>query len=172
MKSFNIIISILTITLINLSCSKDQPGNTNNPELSNIGTMKNLNQSNEAFSNNKITVSSKYEFPDNNGIGPIKEITLGTIDQNLVKQGTKIFTMQCISCHKLDSKDVGPSLRNVTKKYTPIYIMNYLLNTTEMQKQDPLMQKLVSEYKIMMPDQQLTRDGARAILEYLRSVEK
>jgi len=34
------------------------------------------------------------------------------------------------------------------------------------------MQKLVGEYKVMMPDQQLTRDDARAILEYLRSVEK
>jgi cytochrome c551/c552 len=171
MKSFFIIISVLTITLINFSCSKNKSGNTNNPEIINSGTMQSINQSNEAYSNNSTYASSKYEYPDNNGIGPIKELSIDLIDQNLVLQGNKIFNMQCISCHKLDSRDVGPPLRNVTKKYTPIYIMNYLLNTTEMQKQDPLMQKLVSEYKIMMPDQQLTRDGARAILEYLRSVE-
>jgi hypothetical protein len=41
-----------------------------------------------------------------------------------------------------------------------------------MQKRDPLMQKLGSEYKIYMPDQQLARDDARAVLEYLRSIEK
>ena len=76
--------------------------------------------------------------------------------------------MQCLACHKLNSKDVGPALKNVQKSIHSIYIINYLLNTTEMQKRVPLMQKLVSEYKIMMPDQQLTRDGARAILEYLR----
>jgi hypothetical protein len=171
MKSFFIFITFLTITFIGISCSKEKQEDTVNPGYNNSGSLQSSNQTNSTSTNNNAS-SSKYEYPDNNGIGPIKEITLGAIDQNLVIQGTKIFNMQCISCHKLDSRDVGPSLRNVTKMNTPLYIMNYLLNTTEMQKQDPLMQKLVSEYKIMMPDQQLTRDGAWAILEYLRSVEK
>ena len=48
--------------------------------------------------------------------------------------------------------------------------MNYLLNTTEMQKKDPILKKLVDEYKVIMPDQQLTKDDARSVLEYFRSV--
>ncbi len=116
--------------------------------------------------------SSKYEYPDDNGIGPVKDVTLGTIDPKLVSAGSKIFNTKCIACHQLDTRLVGPPLRDVTKKNTPVFIMNYLLNTTEMQKKDPIMKKLVDEYKVIMPDQQLTKNDARAVLEYLRSVAK
>ncbi len=115
---------------------------------------------------------SKYEFPDDNGIGPIKNVTIGPIDPKLVAAGSKIFNTKCIACHQLDTRLVGPPLRNITKKNTPEFIMNYLLNTTEMQKKDPIMAKLVDEYKILMPDQQLSQNDARAVLEYFRSVEK
>ena len=127
----------------------------------------------QAGSNSSFDKTSAfdYKYPNDNGIGPIKELSVGAIDQNLVSQGERIFNMKCMACHKLDTRDVGPPLRNVTKKYTPVYMMNYLLNTTEMQRKDPLMQKLVAEYKVIMPDQVLTRDDARALLEYFRSKE-
>jgi len=162
MKSFLVLILILIITIINISCSDNKQESNNQPASENSKTTQ----------NDKPISNSKYEFPGNNGIGPIKEISLVGVDQNLASLGNKIFNTRCISCHQLDAKNVGPPLRNVTKKNTPVYIMNYLLNTTDMQKKDPLMQKLVSEYKIYMPDQQLTRDDARAVLEYLRSIEK
>jgi hypothetical protein len=165
MKFLFVVISIILITYINFSCSNDKQGSNSQSASNNSGTLQSNQQTNEA-------PTSKYEFPDDNGIGPIKEVSLGVIDQNLVSQGFKIFNMECLSCHQLDSRNVGPPLRNINKKNTPVYIMNYLLNTTDMQRRDPLMQKLVGEYKVMMPDQQLTRDDARAILEYLRSVEK
>jgi hypothetical protein len=166
MKSFLVLILILIITIINISCSDNKQESNNQPASNNSKATQNSIQNDEAVLN------SKYEFPGNNGIGPIKEISLVGVDQNLASLGNKIFNTRCISCHQLDAKNVGPPLRNVTKKNTPVYIMNYLLNTTDMQKKDPLMQKLVSEYKIYMPDQQLTRDDARAVLEYLRSIEK
>jgi hypothetical protein len=173
-KFLFVVISFISIIVINFSCSTDKKGGNNSPASNNSGTLQGNQQNPRALTaqNDKPVTSSKYEFPGDNGIGPIKELSLGVIDQNLVSQGFKIFNMECLSCHQLDSRNVGPPLRNITKKNTPIYIMNYLLNTTEMQRKDSLMQKLVSEYKIIMPDQQLTRDDARAVLEYLRSVEK
>ncbi len=115
---------------------------------------------------------SKYQFPDDNGIGPVKEVSVGTIDPKLVALGKKIFNSKCVACHQLDSRLVGPPLRNITKKNTPVFIMNYLLNTSEMQKKDPILIKLVDEYKVVMPDQQLSKQDARSVLEYFRSVEK
>lgn len=119
-----------------------------------------------------IEAKSKYQYPDDNGIGPIKEVKLGPLDQKLVAGGKKIFDTKCVACHQLDNRLVGPPLRNITKKNTPEFIMNYLLNTAEMQKRDPVLIKLVDEYKVIMPDQQLTKEDARSVLEYFRSVEK
>jgi hypothetical protein len=51
--------------------------------------------------------------------------------------------------------------------------MNYLLNTTEMQKKEPELKKLIKEYNgIVMPDQGLNQSQARAVVEYLRSEVK
>ena len=161
MKLFFSAIFIISITFVDISCTNDKQGSNTQQ-----------GQSASTLQSDKNSSNSKYEFPDDNGIGPIKEVSVGTIDQNLVLQGAKIFNMKCMACHQLDSRNVGPPLRNVTKKYTPVYIMNYLLNTTDMQRKDSLMLKLVDEYKIIMPDQVLTRDDARSVFEYLRSVEK
>ncbi len=120
----------------------------------------------------KPEVKSKYKYPDDNGIGPVKNVKLGSIDPKLIAAGKKIFTTKCMACHRMDTRLVGPPLRNITKKNTPEFIMNYLLNTAEMQKKDPILMKLVEEYKIIMPDQQLTKKDARSVLEYFRSTEK
>ncbi len=133
---------------------------------------------NTGSSNKQKTVvvkdsSKKSTEKVDNGFGPIKELKLGPIDKKLVKEGKNIFNSKCFACHKLDSKLVGPPLRNITKKLTPVFIMNYLLNTAEMQKKDPQLKALVKKFNgILMPDQNLNKKQARSVLEYLRSVEK
>lgn len=78
-----------------------------------------------------------------------------------------------MACHRLDTKLVGPALKPIVKNIPPVYLMNYLLNTTEMQKKDPRLKKLIKEYNgVVMPDQQLKEPQARAVLEYFRSIEK
>lgn len=110
---------------------------------------------------------------ENIGIGPIKEVKLGAIDKELVKKGRNIFNSKCMACHRLDTKLVGPPLENITKQLSPVYIMNYLLNTTEMQKKEPQLKKLIKEYNgVVMPDQGLNKKQAREVLEYFRSVAK
>lgn len=174
MKLQYLFIIIISIAFINISCSNDkyeeqkQPA----PDKSEMPQQTKNLQTSAPVQNTTPAPKSNYEFPNDNGVGPVKGVTLGPIDKKLVDAGAKVFNTKCIACHQLDSRLVGPPLRNITKKNTPEFIMNYLLNTTEMQKKDPVLIKLVNEYKILMPDQQLTKDDARAVLEYFRSTEK
>ncbi len=178
MKLKYIFILIIGLALINISCSdhKYQSEKQPAPDTSENPPVQHQNKANmqtqSSSSSSQTEAKSKYEFPDDNGIGPIKEVNLGPINKDLVEKGKKIFSTKCVACHQLDTRLVGPPLRNITKKNTPAFIMNYLLNTVDMQKKDPIMKKLVDEYKIVMPDQQLTKEDAREILEYFRSVEK
>lgn len=106
-----------------------------------------------------------------NGIGPVKNVEVGaTIEAALASQGETLFNSKCSACHKLDERYVGPPLRDVTKRRTPRYVMNQMLNPAEMAQRHPEGKKLLAEFLTQMPDQQLTQDDARALLEYLRKV--
>jgi hypothetical protein len=67
--------------------------------------------------------------------------------------------------------NLGPALKGVTKILSPEFIMNYLMNTSEMQKKNPYIQKLIGNWKTvpMMKDQKLKEKDARAVLEFLRT---
>lgn len=107
------------------------------------------------------------------GKGPVKDLKLGPIDKKLVAQGQQLFSAKCVACHSLDQKIIGPPLRNVTKTRTPEYVMNMILNPTNMEKSDPVTKELHKNYLATpMTDQGFTQDQARSILEYLRSSEK
>jgi mono/diheme cytochrome c family protein len=105
------------------------------------------------------------------GIGPVKSVTLGAIDKNLVDKGKGIFDMKCVACHKFDSKLVGPPLKDITKRRKPEWIMNMILNPEQMTKEDPTAKQLFGQYLTQMTFQDVTQDDARAILEYFRSLD-
>ena len=105
------------------------------------------------------------------GIGPVDKVELGEIDMALVEKGKQVFDMKCIACHKFDSKLVGPPLQGITKRRKPEWIMNMILNPEQMTKEDPTAKQLFGEYLTQMTFQDVTQDDARAILEYLRTME-
>lgn len=107
----------------------------------------------------------------NKGVGPIQEIQLGAIDQELVAQGHEIFESKCSACHKFDKKYVGPSLGGVTDRRTPEWIMNMIVNPVEMTQKDPIAQELLATYLTQMTFQNVTHDEARSVLEYFRSID-
>jgi cytochrome c len=107
------------------------------------------------------------------GVGPIKELKLEPVNQKLVNDGKGLFTAKCTLCHSLDQKIIGPPLRKVTSTRSPEYIMNMILNPTNMEKEDPIVKELHKNYLATpMTDQSFTQAQARALLEYLRSVAK
>ena len=103
------------------------------------------------------------------GIGPISQVDLGSgIDAALVAKGEEIYTLKCSACHKLDEAFTGPPLGQVLAQRTPEYIMNMMLNPDEMVQKHPEVKALLAQYFVPMPNQNLTEDDARAVLEYLR----
>jgi cytochrome c2 len=107
------------------------------------------------------------------GIGPVKNVELGPLDKKMSDQGKATFNTKCIICHDLDQPKIGPTLRNVTKTRTPEFIMNMLVNTVEMQKENATIKALIKKYNnIIMTPPMLNQEQARSVLEYLRSVAK
>lgn len=138
-------------------------GDSGNDESANFNKTKTVNTN-----PNGLT-----DFEMENGIGPVKQkLELGPIDPALVKKGETIFTQKCASCHKLDEKYVGPAQRDVIKRRSPEYIINMMTNPEEMYKKHPEAKKLLAQFLTQMPNQNLTFDEARSVLEYFREVGK
>ena len=87
-----------------------------------------------------------------------------------VAQGKQIYDVKCQSCHKLDdTRVVGPGWKGITQKREPAWIMNMITNVDVMLEQDPEAQKLLEQCLVRMPNQNISKDEARSILEFMRS---
>jgi cytochrome c5 len=110
--------------------------------------------------------------PETHG-AEIKEgdITLGTpLDQAMVSEGKKTYELKCQSCHRLtEEKLVGPGWKDVTKRRKPIWIMNMITNVEMMLETDPEAQKQLELCLVRMPNQNITTDEARKVIEFMRS---
>lgn len=128
------------------------------------------------FKKCSYTGSGEYSFipqeTKDRGIGPVKELKLGPLNGKMALTGKVLFNNKCLLCHDLDQKKIGPPLRDITKIRTPEFIMNLLLNTTQMQQEDAIIKGLIIAYKVPMTPPNISNEQARAILEYLRSVVK
>lgn len=92
-----------------------------------------------------------------------------TLDPAIAQKGDAIYSAKCQSCHKTtDERLVGPGFKNVTERRTPVWIMNFLTNTDEMIDIDPAMQEELEICMVRMPDQALTEEDARSIVEFFR----
>lgn len=104
------------------------------------------------------------------GIGPIKSVTLGPIDDALAAKGKETFDALCTACHKVDKRFIGPSPAGILDRRTPEWVMNMILNPDEMVQKNAQARQLLMEYSAPMANQNLTEDQARAILEYFRTL--
>jgi cytochrome c len=108
----------------------------------------------------------------NKGIGPITSVELGeTINEELVKEGQRIYQASCVICHKAETKFIGPAPKGILQRRTPEWVMNMILNPGRMLKDDPLAKDLFMEFNgSPMSNMNLTEDQARAVLEYFRTL--
>ncbi len=107
------------------------------------------------------------------GVGPITSVNVtGTINQSMADEGEVKFNSICSACHKLDKKFIGPALIGVTKRRTPEWIMNMIMNPEQMVKKNAQAKQLHMEYASPMVNQGLTETETRSILEYFRSNDK
>jgi cytochrome c5 len=84
--------------------------------------------------------------------------------------GKNIYELKCQSCHRLtEEKLVGPGWKNVTKRRKPEWIMNMAMNVDMMLETDPEAQKLLEQCMVRMPNQNLSKEDARKVVEFMRN---
>ena len=106
---------------------------------------------------------------DGKGIGEITNVTLNDpLNADMVSRGKGIYEMKCAACHKLtDQRVVGPGWAGVTKTRKPEWIMNMITNVEVMLEKDPAARQLLEECLTRMPNQNLTIDDSRDVLEFM-----
>lgn len=87
-----------------------------------------------------------------------------------VSAGKSTYELKCQSCHRLTGdKLVGPGWHDVTKRRQPVWIMNMITNVDMMLEKDAEAQKLLEQCMVRMPNQNLSKEDARKVLEFMRS---
>lgn len=129
------------------------------------------NQNSDATSNTATTTTENKAEDDAKGVGKFTSVELtNPLDQNMVTAGKGIYDVKCGSCHRLtDVKLVGPGWKGVTSRRKPEWIMNFSTNVEEMLNKDANAMAMLEECLVRMPNQNLSDDDARNILEFMRS---
>jgi len=120
--------------------------------------------------NQENTANGNPSYDPNRGQGKFTKVEMGaTLGSAMATNGDKVYTVKCQSCHKLtDEKLVGPGWKGVTSRHANEWIMNFITNTDEMLNKDPKAQAQLEICLVRMPNQNLTDDDARALLEFMR----
>lgn len=109
-------------------------------------------------------------YDPNRGIGKHKEVAIGdAIDPALVEAGKGIVGTKCASCHKFtDERLVGPGLKGITQRRTPVWLMNFITDPDPMIDVDPGLQEQLEICLVRMPNQNIADEEARSIIEFFR----
>lgn len=156
---------ILLFAGLLVSCGNNDEKKTK-PEVT-IGAQSTTKKAKETP---KAVVSTGVDLV-NKGVGAIKSVTLGEIDNALVERGEELFNMNCTACHKVNRKFIGPAMEGILERRTPEWTMNMILDPERMVREDPLAKQLLIEHNgSPMANQGLSEDEVRAILEYFRTL--
>jgi mono/diheme cytochrome c family protein len=99
------------------------------------------------------------------------DITLGDIDQAMAEKGRGTYDVKCQACHSTGpNRVVGPGWKGITERRQPEWIMNMMLNIDVMLETDPEAQKGLEECLVRMPNQGLSKDQGREVLEFMRTL--
>lgn len=91
------------------------------------------------------------------------------LNKEWVTAGKGIYDTKCLACHKLtNEKLVGPGWAGVTKRREPVWLMNMITNVDMMLATDAEAQKMLEECLVRMPNQNVTQEDARKIIEFMR----
>ena len=166
MKRKVILVFKLLLVFLVVSCGRSKVNQKDD------NTIETVNKEVKAPSDNKIKASETIDLT-NKGIGPIKSITLeNEIDVELVQKGKDIFESDCSACHRVGKTYVGPKPDGILERRSPEWVMNMILNPEEMTRRDILAKNLLIEFNgAAMANQNITKDEARAVLEYFRTLK-
>lgn len=134
----------------------------------------NENKTTEQTASKETTASKVPKVPSydpKRGEGKFDEsnVMVGALDIAMASKGEGIAGTKCTSCHKLsDERLVSPGWKGVTARRTPHWIMNFITNPDPMIDRDPEVQAQLELCLVRMPNQNLSDNEAREILEFMR----
>lgn len=157
MKKLTIITTIVSAVIAISSCGG---GSTKPAE----------GQSSPDASKSMVADPSTYDPKRGEGKYTAENLVLSDkLDESMAKPGEEASNVKCTSCHKLtDEKLVGPGWKDVTKRRTPVWLMNFITNPDPMIDKDPEAQAMLELCLVRMPNQNLSDEEARNILEFMR----
>jgi len=143
------------------SCGGNKSSDNNTDTTTNTAT--------NTPSEDKKTVDNPAYDP-NRGEGKFTKVELGaSLDATKAENGKKVYEVKCSGCHKVtDEKLVGPGWAGVTTRHAPEWIMNFITNPDAMIDKDPKVQAQLELCLVRMPNQNLSDDEARNLLEFMR----
>jgi cytochrome c2 len=137
------------------------------------------NQNQQNVSNADTTAASTQtaagsqdlsSYDPKRGEGKFTKVDVGEhLDAAMAAEGKKVYDVKCSSCHKLtDEKLVGPGWKGVIQRHEPVWIMNFATNPDAMLEKDPSARAMLEICLVRMPNQNLSDDEARHVLEFMR----
>ena|SRR5690606_5898223 len=142
----------LLTALFMIACGKEKSQDTNAGQT-------------DATPNNEVS-----DYDPSRGEGKHTNIELSpNLDKAMADSGKRIAEVKCLSCHKLsDERLVGPGWQGVTERRTPEWLMNFVTNPDPMIDKDPELQAQLEICLVRMPNQSVSDEDARQILEFMR----
>ena len=99
------------------------------------------------------------------------DITLGEVDKAMVEKGKSTYDVKCQACHSLgENRVVGPGWTGMLTRRKPEWVMNMIVNTEAMLSTDIEAQKMLEQCLVRMPNQNLSKDDARNVVEFMRTL--
>jgi len=77
-------------------------------------------------------------------------LTFSVSAQGDAEKGATLFKTHCMACHQLDTRAVGPPLRNVADNRSKKWLHSFISNSTEFKEKDADAQAIFDEFKIPM----------------------
>lgn len=160
----------LTLPLYFVACGDSKPTDENpNNQNATTQTQGETKKEETKAEEPKSTDVAKYDPTRGEGKYDEKNLAISGLDKAMADKGKSIAETKCFSCHKAsDERLVGPGWKDVTKRRTPHWLMNFITNPDPMIDKDPEVQKQLELCLVRMPNQNLGEDEARSILEFMR----
>ncbi len=113
--------------------------------------------------------TASYDPNRGEGKYDASNLEAGPLDAAMAAKGKDISATKCNSCHKTsDEKLVGPGWKGVTGRRSLHWLMNFITNPDPMIDKDPQLQAQLELCLVRMPNQNLTDEEARSVVEYMR----
>jgi mono/diheme cytochrome c family protein len=90
-------------------------------------------------------------------------------DDARAEVGEDLFSAKgCTACHAMGRRLTGPDLAGVSMRRTQAWLEHQILDPAGMTKDDPIARELMATHALQMPNQGLTPDEAKAVIEYFK----